>query len=71
MCLKLVHFFSWEIASITGIYKLVHPFTMHPHGVKYDKNNEGALYMFAQTPGDDVLPGGSFQYTVSIFTAQA
>jgi manganese oxidase len=34
--------------------KATHPFTMHPHGVKYDKNNEGALYMFAQTPGDDV-----------------
>jgi hypothetical protein len=47
--------------------KGTHPYTMHPHGVKYDKNNEGALYQFAQTPGDDVPPGGTFEYTVSIY----
>jgi len=24
--------------------KVVFPFSIHPHGVFYDKNNEGALY---------------------------
>jgi FtsP/CotA-like multicopper oxidase with cupredoxin domain len=35
---------------------------MHPHGVRYDKDNEGAHYSFGGA-GADVPPGGSFTYT--------
>ncbi|PIK59314.1 putative hephaestin-like protein 1 [Apostichopus japonicus] len=42
------------------------PYTMHPHGVFYDKNSEGALYQDG-TSGDDkrddgVPPGGTYNY---------
>ncbi len=37
---------------------------MHPHGVRYDKDNEGAHYMPAGA-GAQVPPGGEFTYTWS------
>lgn len=37
------------------------PHNMHPHGLRYDKNNEGALYIpFGR--GDRVRPGGKYTY---------
>jgi hephaestin len=46
---------------------LARSFTMHPHGVIYDKSNEGAPYVSgdpnAFTDGNDVPPGGTFTYT--------
>lgn len=40
---------------------------IHPHGVRYDKNNEGAHYFGADgtPPGDgsQIAPGGTFTYT--------
>jgi len=42
-------------------------FTMHPHGVLYDKPSEGASYVSgdpsAFTDGNNVAPGSSFTYT--------
>jgi hephaestin len=42
-------------------------FTMHPHGVFYDKSNEGAPYASddpnAFSAGNNVAPGASFTYT--------
>ena len=35
---------------------------MHPHGLRYDKNNEGAHYIPAGA-GAEIPPGGSFTYT--------
>ena len=35
---------------------------MHPHGVRYDKDSEGAHYAFGGA-GAEVPPGGSFTYT--------
>ncbi len=35
---------------------------MHPHGVRYDKDGEGAHYVFGGA-GAEVPPGGSFTYT--------
>ena len=44
-----------------------HPFSMHPHGVLYDKSSEGAGYADGSgstTKGDDgVLPGKTYTYT--------
>src|SRR6185369_8179675 len=42
-------------------------FTVHPHGVFYDKSSEGAPYVSgdpnAFTAGNSVAPGNSFTYT--------
>jgi manganese oxidase len=48
--------------------KGTNPATMHPHGVQYDKANEGAFYKYGTSKGDDVQPGETFEYTVSVFT---
>ena len=43
-----------------------HPFSMHPHGVFYDKNSEGAIYDDGTAGGDKqddgVPPGGTYTY---------
>jgi manganese oxidase len=36
--------------------------SMHPHGVKYDKESEGAFYLPNPGPGGAVAPGESFTY---------
>ena len=38
------------------------PLSMHPHGVRYSPENEGALYNPPRGGGDSVTPGGSFTY---------
>jgi hypothetical protein len=37
------------------------PHSIHPHGVRYDKNNEGAFYLPLRA-GSRVTPGGRFTY---------
>src|SRR4029077_15055518 len=37
------------------------PHSIHPHGLRYDKNNEGAMYVPGGT-GARVVPGGRFAY---------
>lgn len=39
-----------------------HPLSMHPHGVRYNAENEGALYNPPRGGGDSVTPGGSYTY---------
>ncbi|HEV8305740.1 MAG TPA: multicopper oxidase domain-containing protein [Gemmatimonadales bacterium] len=39
------------------------PFSMHPHGVRYDPADEGAVYDPPRGGGDAVPPGGTFTYT--------
>ena len=38
------------------------PLSMHPHGVRYNAENEGALYNPPRGGGDSVTPGGSYTY---------
>jgi FtsP/CotA-like multicopper oxidase with cupredoxin domain len=44
-----------------------HAYSMHPHGVFYDKASEGSAYADGVAPnakaGDSVAPGGTFTYT--------
>jgi hephaestin len=73
---------EWEHAGILGpilraevgdtirvIFKnnATRPFSMHPHGVFYDKSSEGALYedgtSGADKADDAVPPGGTYTYT--------
>jgi len=42
--------------------KLRYPATLHPHGVFYDKENEGANYPDGDLAGDFVAPGASYTY---------
>lgn len=43
------------------------PYSMHPHGVRYDKDNEGAsMGMEMKGSGGNVLPGEKFTYTWSV-----
>ncbi|XP_046333046.2 hephaestin-like protein [Haliotis rufescens] len=46
------------------------PYSVHPHGVKYSKSNEGALYSDGTKDGDKmddtVIPGGEHTYTWEI-----
>ncbi|CAH1245135.1 HEPHL1 [Branchiostoma lanceolatum] len=51
------------------------PYSMHPHGVLYEKNSEGALY-FDGTSGanksdDHVPPGGTYVYTWQVTQNEA
>jgi hephaestin len=73
---------EWEHAGILGpilraevddtisvVFKnnATHPFSMHPHGVFYDKSSEEALYedgtSGADKADDAVPPGGTYTYT--------
>jgi manganese oxidase len=38
------------------------PLSMHPHGVRYTSENEGALYNPPRGGGDSVTPGGRYTY---------
>jgi FtsP/CotA-like multicopper oxidase with cupredoxin domain len=38
------------------------PLSIHPHGVRYDPRNEGALYNPPRGGGDSVTPGGTYTY---------
>jgi len=39
------------------------PLSIHPHGVRYDPADEGALYDPPRGGGDSVTPGGTYTYT--------
>lgn len=39
------------------------PYSMHPHGVFYTKDNEGADYAGAKGKGGAIEPGGEYTYT--------
>jgi manganese oxidase len=57
------------IRAVVGDTVIVHfrnnsargPLSMHPHGFRYDKNNEGVHYEPASA-GAQIPPGGSFDY---------
>jgi FtsP/CotA-like multicopper oxidase with cupredoxin domain len=47
-----------------------HPYSMHPHGVRYEKASEGAAYADGAATslkgGDSVAPGATFTYTWAV-----
>src|SRR5881392_1832809 len=43
--------------------KTADPLSIHPHGVRYDPANEGALYDPPRGGGDSVTAGGTYTYT--------
>ena len=54
-----------DVIEVVFLNNASRPYSMHPHGVQYDKNNEGATYLdgAATSGGDSVAPGSTFTYT--------
>ncbi len=51
-----------EFLAVTFLNRTDQPLSMHPHGVKYDKDSEGAHYAPAPGRGAAVGPGARFTY---------
>ena len=48
--------------AVTFLNRTAQPLSMHPHGVRYDKDSEGAYYKPAPGLGGAVGPGATFTY---------
>ena len=51
-----------ETLAVTFLNRTSRPLSMHPHGVKYDKDSEGAYYQPRPGLGAAVGPGAKFTY---------
>ncbi|MEO7599154.1 MAG: multicopper oxidase domain-containing protein [Opitutus sp.] len=51
-----------DLLVVTFLNRAGQPLSMHPHGVKYDKDSEGEFYRPAPGKGASVEPGGTFTY---------
>jgi hypothetical protein len=51
-----------ETLAVTFVNRTARPLSMHPHGVKYDKDSEGAYYEPKPGLGAAVGPGAKFTY---------
>jgi len=51
-----------QYLAITFLNRTQYPLSMHPHGVKYDKDSEGALYEPKPGLGAAIGPGARFTY---------
>lgn len=51
-----------EYLVVTFLNRTDQPLSMHPHGVKYDKDSEGAHYLPNPGRGAAVAPGARFTY---------
>ncbi|MBN8247061.1 MAG: multicopper oxidase domain-containing protein, partial [Verrucomicrobia bacterium] len=48
--------------AVTFLNRASQPLSMHPHGVRYDKDNEGSYYLPRPGLGAAVAPGARFTY---------
>jgi manganese oxidase len=51
-----------EFLAVTFLNRSTEPLSMHPHGVKYDKDSEGSYYQPRPGLGAAVAPGARFTY---------
>lgn len=51
-----------DFLSVTMLNRTAQPLSMHPHGVKYDKDSEGSYYLPKPGLGAAVGPGAKFTY---------
>jgi hypothetical protein len=51
-----------DYLAVTVLNRTAQPFSMHPHGVKYDKDSEGAYYQPKPGLGAAIGPGAKFTY---------
>lgn len=60
-----------EALSVTFLNRTSQPLSMHPHGVRYDKDNEGSWYQPGPGLGAAVAPGARFTYVWELDEASA
>src|SRR2546430_7555214 len=58
-----------EYIAVTFLNRSWLPLSIHPHGVKYDKDNEGSYYKPSPGRGSAVAPGARFTYVWQLDTA--
>jgi manganese oxidase len=51
-----------DYLAVTFLNRTAQPLSLHPHGVKYDKDNEGSYYRPSPGLGAAVGPGATFTY---------
>lgn len=51
-----------ETLAVTFLNRTSQPLSMHPHGVHYDKDNEGSWYQPSPGLGAAIAPGARFTY---------
>lgn len=51
-----------ETLAVTFLNRTAQPLSMHPHGVHYDKDNEGSWYQPSPGLGAAIAPGARFTY---------
>ncbi len=62
LCGPTLHVVVGEYLSVTFINRTDQALSMHPHGLTYDKDSEGAFYFPDPGKGAWVSPGGRFTY---------
>lgn len=55
-----------EYLAVTFLNRTSQPLSMHPHGVKYDKDGEGAYYLPGPGRGGAIGPGATYTYVWQI-----
>lgn len=60
-----------EYLAVTFLNRSWRPLSMHPHGVKYDKDSEGTFYKSDSGLGSAVAPGAKFTYVWHLDDASA
>ncbi|MEO5712285.1 MAG: multicopper oxidase domain-containing protein [Luteolibacter sp.] len=56
---------------VTLLNRLSAPVSMHPHGVRYDKDSEGSSYLTGRGLGASIAPGARFTYVWQLDEASA
>ncbi len=56
---------------VTLLNKISTPVSLHPHGVRYDKDSEGSGYLTAKGLGSSIAPGAKFTYVWHLDEASA
>ena len=60
-----------DTIEVTFLNRSWRPLSMHPHGVKYDKDSEGTFYKSGSGMGAAVAPGAKFTYVWKLDEASA
>ena len=56
---------------VTLLNRLSAPVSLHPHGVRYDKDSEGSSYLASRGLGASIAPGARFTYVWHLDEASA
>ena len=60
-----------DFIVVTLLNRLTTPVSLHPHGVRYDKDSEGSSYFPGRGAGASIAPGARFTYVWQLDEASA